>query len=808
MSRLVFFRFFFSLILSFMMISPMWATSAQPASCTYSVTNGWTQTISYQCSSSINLNGAVIQFTVNNPSGILDLNNVWGFINLARYPLNPHLTVSGNTVTLALNFAINPVTLAAGVTTNFSYPTGNNVVVTGFALYPANTAPTSGTLTFAQSQSSAPLPSNTTITVTGVTNSFSATVVFANQTSLSNVPFGTYQLSVAGSVNGQPSTILLSPNQVTLSATNPTAAVSLTYSPPASSLTLSLPVTQPADVSNATVEVNVMDSTKVNHPINVPWGGQATLSNLTAGVTYSLSANPINGQNNYYQFTFSPSSFVAQAGQNSSTISVTVNRLPTGRVNGWPSYLAMGGVTDDSATTTTSFQSRPVDAIFKYGGFGGNGDQGQINYPIFDLETAVQAQTLTTYYQQNNINISVKPVMVIYTAFMSDGATMGDFEYTNLVMHYITLMMEAQKLQSYQTAANPYPGTIILNPDFLGLVQQQNLTPSINSAISQLSLTTALKTAVCFITSTISTEYGANLNYEQLYEAIRASTTDNWTAMSIWDGYKMQYFDSCTANPVVPPTVTLPSITNDFPGWVQAHNWAIRHFAPNITFGWQENLWATGTSNWVHQNYTPAALQTQISNPTAAAIMASTAYSGSYIPDFIVFDKYEMDAIPDACGSGYLFNARDWYNVLAHVKNVSTSLGNIPVMLWQIPGGHLQQTNDIDTRIDHASTEPDFFFGDSATPLNDLMSYITSTQLPASIYGTSNIASYLSMDALGNLNNYSWTTNNLQQTASSNVFAILWGGGNTTSVSSFPSDDNGWLANKIKAYYTNPIPIH
>lgn len=62
------------------------------------------------------------------------------------------------------------------------------------------------------------------------------------------------------------------------------------------------------------------------------------------------------------------------------------------------------------------------------------------------------------------------------------------------------------------------------------------------------------------------------------------------------------------------------------------------------------------------------------------------------------------------------------------------------------------------------------------------------------------------MDAHGG-NTYVWQTNNLQQAASSNVFAILWGGGNTTSVGSFPSDDGGWLANKINNYYKNPVNL-
>lgn len=877
-----------------------WAvTTLAGANCTYAVTNGWTQTITYQCDSPINLNGATIQFSVDNPSGLLDLNNVWGFTNLAWYPVNPRLVLVGNALTLALKFPVSlAVTLPANTPSSFSYSTNNTVKVTGFSIFASGSTATTGTLNFSQSNTSNDLPADTTIRISGVDRPFSTSIIFATQKNLTNIPFGTYQLSAKGSVNGQPIPITLSPNQVTLNNNNATVPVTLTYKSLAASLTISLPLNKPADINGTNILVNVIDSLNVKQTVNVPWKSQATLSGLIAGAKYTLTANAINGQNNQYQFTFSPSSLIANPGQNNVAMGMIINPLPTGTANivvtglpaaittsllftytidgipqtitfrnvenglhsytlpagyqyslssnpvlingqryttstqtllieansttsatlsfvaspahnvsGWPTYLAMGAVTDSGPITTASLKLRPIDAVFKYGGFTGMGDSGQIVYPIFDMQTAEQAQLLSNYYQQNGFANIVKPVMVIYTAFMSNGANMGDFDYGNLTMHFINLLMEAQKLQSYKSVQNPYPASIILNPDLLGLIQQQNLTADINLMIQGYSLQKAIKTAVCFVTSTLTTEFGENLNYEQLYRAIRARTTDNWSAMSIWDGFKMTYFDRCNANPTVPANINVPAFTNDLPGWVQANNWSIRQFAPNVTFGWQENLWATGTANWVHQNYTSTTLQTQISAPTIAGIKATSAYSGNHSPDFLVFDKYEMDAIPSASGPGYLYNARDWTNVLAHVKNVSEGLGNIPIMLWQIPGGHLQQTTDIDLRMNHASTEPDFFFGNINNPLLNLKSYIANLTLTSSIYGTNNILTYLSMNALGNGNNYTWISSHLQLAASSHVFAILWGGGGTTSVGSFPSDDGGWLANKIIAYYKSPVSL-
>lgn len=869
--------------------------AATPANCTYNVVNGWTQTINYQCSTPINMNGATIQFTVDNPSGLSNLNSVWGFTNLPRYPTNPVLTLQGNTVTLALKFEIDPVTLAANVPSYFSYSTNNNVRVTSFAVYPAGTVTSSGSLTFTTAAGSDPIPNDAIIHVHGVDTSFATDVSYANQKRLDNIPYGTYQLNVTGTVNGQPVIITPSPTQLTLDNSHTLVPVTISFMSTAASINFILGVSQPSDVTTANILVHVIDGMNVDHPVNVTWNSQTTLSGLVAGMQYTLSANPLNGQQNQYTFTFFPQTLIAKKDVNVISMGVLSSPLPTGMaqvtitglptnqttslffqnnsgqtitfnnvsngmnsytlpagvvyslstqpvfkdgsrysttpvnvniqpgsissvnlqfkatmvqgVNGWPNYIAMGAVTDTAPASTPSFQSRPLDAIFKYGGMGGNGDPGQIIYPIFDMQTAEQARAVTTYYQQQGIKNVVKPVMVIYTAQMSGGTSFTDFEYNNLVMHYITLIMESQKLESYKTIQNPYPASIVLNPDLFGMVQQQNLFNALNDTIRTISLQKALQTAVCFATHTINTQYGQNLNYEALFKAIRSQTTDNWSAMSTWDQFKMQYFNDCMATPTVPPGITIPNFTNDFAGWIQSNNWLIRQFGPDITFGWQENLWAIGSANWVHQNYSPATLKSQVSDPTATAIIKTTAYSGNYRPDFLAFDKYEMDSIPAATGMGYLYNARDWSNVLLFVKNISESLGSIPVMLWQIPGSHLQVNNDIDTRINRASTEPDYFFGNSVNPLPNLKSYITSTALPTSIYGTTSMNTYLSMNEAGALNTYTWQTNHLAQAAQSHVFAILWGGGNTTSVGVFPSDDNGWLANKLRNYYSNPTPI-
>ena len=69
-------------------------------------------------------------------------------------------------------------------------------------------------------------------------------------------------------------------------------------------------------------------------------------------------------------------------------------------------------------------------------------------------------------------------------------------------------------------------------------------------------------------------------------------------------------------------------------------------------------------------------------------------YNGKYKPDFLVFDRYEMDDSA-AYGVGYWYNARDWNNYLTFVQQISSGLGNQPVMLWQIHGGHIQTQAEV-----------------------------------------------------------------------------------------------------------------
>ena len=52
---------------------------------------------------------------------------------------------------------------------------------------------------------------------------------------------------------------------------------------------------------------------------------------------------------------------------------------------------------------------------------------------------------------------------------------------------------------------------------------------------------------------------------------------------------------------------------------------------------------------------------------------------------------------------------------------------------------------------------------------------------------------------------YDWTQDYLQQSINSNVFSILWGGGNTMGVieTANTGNDGGWMLGRVQGYYLN-----
>ena len=345
-------------------------------------------------------------------------------------------------------------------------------------------------------------------------------------------------------------------------------------------------------------------------------------------------------------------------------------------------------------------------------------------------------------------------------------------------------------------------------------------------------------------------------------------------------------FNTCATNPVYDTSkYNIPNFPRTLEGWAQAQNWIIRTFAPpvngqnTVTFGWHENISAVNATGgwWVHNTYpntlppgaavppstTPQDFTTinavyslpvsqwicgnipsavwpvtssQTTYPTGGrpGDACLTTPGGLYAPDFIVFDRYEVDDSVGSPGAATLYSARDWDNFLNGIGLVSKNFKNIPIMAWQIPGASLPITGNVETNPTIGnifSSASAYFFGDSnaAPNLSNMIAGDTAPGTVANMIGnypmipcaagpqsyncltsSTTYKQYLQSypyGAGGASGTYNWSVNNgkLALAASNNVFAIMWGGGQTTNVIynliSQPGSDSGRLKQQLINYY-------
>jgi hypothetical protein len=187
---------------------------------------------------------------------------------------------------------------------------------------------------------------------------------------------------------------------------------------------------------------------------------------------------------------------------------------------------------------------------------------------------------------------------------------------------------------------------------------------------------------------------------------------------------------SRAADPAFPDTLT---------GLVQAVNYLISQRAPNAVFGWQFNLWASLTdgsgipatglmritdSLGVSAGRARIALEAQ--RVTDYYLAAGVASYGAH---FVSIDKYGLDggfgggaAAP--WSSTWFWNAVHWNNYLLYSAGLHERSG-LPVVLWQLPVGHVNHSlaanpydpsgsfPDLNNTTQHyEDSAPSFFYGD------------------------------------------------------------------------------------------------
>ncbi|USD68001.1 PKD domain-containing protein [Vibrio sp. SCSIO 43136] len=423
-------------------------------------------------------------------------------------------------------------------------------------------------------------------------------------------------------------------------------------------------------------------------------------------------------------------------------------------VKGFPDFVANGTVTNDSEAVTKSIGDTKVDAIFKYAGFSGSGDPGV----ILEKSSLPLHRTMANAKLASSISGKhVLPVMVVYTANASGGATWGDLTDQELLYkHYATFITQAWAAQEYAQGNGHSPMSFVLNPDFLGELQK---------------------------------------NASHVDDLNRAGAVDVNAQLANALGYMQQTYG-------YQPSGSVPSFENTLNGYIQSLNYIMKVMAPDVSFGWQINLWAVGSANWVHSSDDQSVAMGQ---RVGDFVNQLQVYSQQYKPDYIVFDKYERDGFGSEAIGNYAYNATSWQRYLDYVKTISDAV-DAPAMIWQIPGGHIPTQEEGTSLIqsNHQASGGTFFMGDDRinADIDTVYTGLLDKPLNAAVYnGASNVRQLLDKDA-----GYDWSYRRMAELPEHNVFSLFWGGGSTTSVVSIGSngDDGGWLKSKVADYVSAP----
>jgi Cellulose binding domain len=264
-----------------------------------------------------------------------------------------------------------------------------------------------------------------------------------------------------------------------------------------------------------------------------------------------------------------------------------------------------------------------------------------------------------------------------------------------------------------------------------------------------------------------------------------------------------------------------PEFENSVKGLVESINYIVRKEYKSSYFGWQFNIWSYDSTEIPGQGLLHKTELTgwengrqfikQVAEETANYYLS--AGITSYNADFISIDKYGLDggyednAATNPKSSKWLWNADIWNNYLLYTKTLH-EVTKKPVILWQIPVGHLNHSeepnpynggkfNDLTNKVgNYEDSAPTYFFGDTFTPGSDIRKEYFSTNL------ANDSKVKISGDTI------TWG-DHIQETKDAGVVSILFGAGvnaSTDAVGS-PAPDNYWWITKAQRYLKNPLKL-
>jgi len=264
-----------------------------------------------------------------------------------------------------------------------------------------------------------------------------------------------------------------------------------------------------------------------------------------------------------------------------------------------------------------------------------------------------------------------------------------------------------------------------------------------------------------------------------------------------------------------------PAFPNTLRGLVKSINYLIDKTYPHAEFGWQFNLWSHPGPG-IPQKGLMRATDTmgmtkgrlfisKIANETADYYL--NASIKSYNASFISIDKYGLDGAAwnhqdDPANSTWFWNSEHWNNYLLYCKRLHQRT-RLPVILWQIPVGHINVSQEPDPYSgglfqplgnkwrEWEDSAPTYFFGDKFKPgSNRRWNWFTANRISDPKITNNGIDTVI------------WDSH-MSEVRDAGITCILFGAGvgdSTDGVGSPPSDDYWWIT-KVQRYYKNLIQL-
>lgn len=272
-----------------------------------------------------------------------------------------------------------------------------------------------------------------------------------------------------------------------------------------------------------------------------------------------------------------------------------------------------------------------------------------------------------------------------------------------------------------------------------------------------------------------------------------------------------------------------PAFPDTMKGLIEAVNYTIKKYSNNCYMGWQFNLWAFPAGGWNAGSQVGVKGLMRVTDDrgiTAGRVIVRNEglsvadyYMSAGIlahgADFVSVDKYGLDGGAELKNnnpveSTWFWNGEHWGNYLHYVAAIHERTAR-PVMLWQLPVGHINHsliedpynpgqvfpdlTNE--PRIWEDSS-PDYFLGNTFIP------------------GAGNRYNWFSQNRVNDPGivlhadgqTITWNPHMVEaRNAGATILLFGDGVGNSTSGRGQANTDSFWWITRTQSYYLNPVPL-